>query len=304
MKAKGTGGKGKAKLAGKGTTPKAEDRVYHAAHQRKLNDKRKKQADPRYARAQKTRKIIRETKKSALDVVYGRNAVLEIMRFKVPVSRLVFAAGVDHDERTREVIELANTNGVQIYEAPRLELDAISKRGAHQGVLVQIPPYQYYDLAEITDTDRIVILDHITDPANLGAIVRSGAAFGANLIVAKDRSAGVNATVWKVSAGNLLKTKIAQVVNINQAIKSLKSGGWTVVGLDGTANTDLKLLPQMDFDKIAFVAGSEGAGISRLTLELCDVVVKIDTAIESLNVATATGIALYQASNGANPESE
>jgi 23S rRNA (guanosine2251-2'-O)-methyltransferase len=243
---------------------------------------------------QKARAAARNVKKSNLEVIYGRNAVLEALRAGIPASRLVFAEGADHDDRTKEIIALANTAAVQIYESPRAELDAITKGGSHQAVALQIPHYTYYELDALIGAGKnVVILDHITDAGNLGAVCRSTAAFDANIIIPNRRSAEVNATVWKTSAGNLMKTKIAQVTNLTQTIKKLQQAGYYVVGLDGSAavNVDDKIIREEQ--KVALVAGSEGSGLAKLVAESCDVLAKIDTAVESLNVAIAVSISLY-----------
>ncbi|MDR0951118.1 MAG: 23S rRNA (guanosine(2251)-2'-O)-methyltransferase RlmB [Candidatus Ancillula sp.] len=293
----------------KGPTPKAEDRVYHKAHKEKLKREHQLASNPKLAkvkrakaagringRAGANRYSNRKDKKKSLEVIYGRNAVVEALENNIPASRLVFAIGIDHDDRTKKIMQIANEQGIQIYESSRSELDAITRLGSHQGVCIQIPHFNYSSLDELISgsgaKNRIVVLDHITDPNNLGAVARSAAAFEANIIIPENRSVEVNATVWKVSAGNLAKTKVCKVVNVNRALEKLKKAGYFVVGLAGEAELPLES-KQAQNDKIAYVAGNEGKGMSKLTRETCDVLAKIDTCVESLNVATAVSIALY-----------
>lgn len=284
----------KKRLKGKGPTPKAQDRVYHKAHRLKIEKERKRAADPKYAKIRKAKAKSKQLGRSTYEVIFGRNAVLEVIKANIPIHRIILASGIDFDDRIRQITQIASEKSLPLYEGARVELDAITKLGSHQGVAVQIPQYQYFELDDISNSQAIVVLDHITDPTNLGAIARCCAAFGANIIIPNSRSVEVNATVWKTSAGNLTKTKIAKVSNLNSTINRLKKDGYFVVGLDGNAKYLIKEQIVKNNSKVAFILGNEGKGISKLLSENCDVLAKIDTAVESLNVASATSIALYE----------
>ena len=248
---KGSGGKHRNALKGKGPTPKAEDRVYHKAYKAKKAADRRKMADPRLAARRRAAKFTSESD----DLVIGRNAVLEALRCGVPATTLYVAARIEHDDRTREIVRLAGIHGLHLLEADRLEMDRIARSSNHQGVVLKAQPFQYSSLAELVDradkkarameaadseSARIaarplfIALDGVTDPQNLGAVIRSAAAFGANgVILPERRSASVTAAAWKVSAGAAAHMPVARVVNLTKAIESLKERGYYSVGLDG-----------------------------------------------------------------------
>jgi 23S rRNA (guanosine2251-2'-O)-methyltransferase len=170
---------------------------------------------------------------------------------------------------------------------------------------LSVPPYTYahpLELAEKAEAaDRapvFVALDGITDPRNLGAIVRSVGAFGgAGVIVPLRRSVGVTAAAWKASAGALARTPVAMATNLTQALKSLKDRGYFVVGLDGGADTSVQSV-ELSTTPLVIVVGSEGKGLSRLVTETCDVVVTIPMSgkTESLNAGIAASVVLYEIS--------
>ncbi|KFI60135.1 23S rRNA (guanosine(2251)-2'-O)-methyltransferase RlmB [Bifidobacterium gallicum] len=309
---KGSGGKHRNKLRGKGPTPKAEDRVYHKAYKAKKAAERHTRADPRLAARRRVAKFTSDSD----DLVIGRNAVLEALRVSVPASTLYVAARLEHDDRTREIMRLAGIQGLHILEADRLEMDRIAKGGHHQGVIMKAQPFQYSSLNELADraerkaramqeasneSARInarplfIALDGVTDPQNLGAVIRSAAAFGANgVILPERRSASVTAAAWKVSAGAAAHMPIARVVNLTKAIEGLKERGYYAVGLDGSGS---KEVGQTGFetDPLIVVLGSEGKGLSRLTREACDCIagIPMTSMVESLNASVAAGITLY-----------
>ena len=289
---KGSGGKHRNALRGKGPTPKAEDRVYHKAYKEKQATNRRKMADPRLAARRRAAKFSSESD----DLVIGRNAVLEALRCGVPASTLYVAARIEHDDRTREIIRLAGIHGLNLMEADRLEMDRIARSSNHQGVVMKAQPFQYSSLAELVEradkksrameaansaSARIaarplfIALDGVTDPQNLGAVIRSAAA-------------------WKVSAGAAAHMPVARVVNLTKAIESLKERGYYSVGLDGGGDA---LVGETGFetDPLVVVLGSEGNGLSRLVRETCDSIagIPMSNMVESLNASVAAGITLY-----------
>jgi 23S rRNA (guanosine2251-2'-O)-methyltransferase len=223
--------------------------------------------------------------------------VLEYLAEKNPAQKLILSSGLTPDSKIQEILRLANEENVPLFQLPRQQIDDICNSRSHQGVVLYSEEYRYSDLATILGSAApIIVLDHITDPQNLGAIIRSAAAFNANIVLPNARSASVNATVWKTSAGNALKTKIAQVANLNNTVETLQKAGYFVVGLDGEAEIKIDDPIVLDNPRIAIVAGNEGTGLSALTAKKCDVLAKIPTAVESLNVAQAVTVTLYQIS--------
>ncbi|KAA8816606.1 23S rRNA (guanosine(2251)-2'-O)-methyltransferase RlmB [Bifidobacterium callitrichos] len=321
---KGSGGKHRNALRGKGPTPKAEDRVYHKAYKAKKVADRRKLADPRLAAR---RRVDKFASSDTTDLVFGRNSVLEALRVGVPSSTLYIMSRIEHDDRTREIVKLAGTQGLHMLEADRLEMDRIARSGNHQGVILKVDPYQYSSLAELADrADKksrameaanstaaklsarplFIALDGVTDPQNLGAVIRSAAAFGANgVILPERRSASVNAAAWKVSAGAAAHLPVCRVVNLTKAIESLKERGYYVVALDGGGD---KTVGETGFetDPLVVVLGSEGKGVSRLVREACDAVagIPISSQVESLNASVAAGISLYAVANARRKAAE
>ncbi len=310
---KGSGGKHRNALRGKGPTPKAEDRVYHKAYAAKKAADRRKMSDPRLAARRRADKF---STNNTTDLVFGRNAVLEALRVGVPSSTLYVMSRIEHDDRTREIVKIAGTHSLRMMEADRLEMDRIARSGNHQGVILKVEPYQYSSLAELADrADKkarameaansaaarisarplFIALDGVTDPQNLGAVIRSAAAFGANgVILPERRSASVTAAAWKVSAGAAAHLPVCRVVNLTKAIEALKARGYYAVGLDGGGD---KLVGETGFetDPLVVVLGSEGKGLSRLVREACDAIagIPISSQVESLNASVAAGISLY-----------
>ncbi|MDR1448128.1 MAG: 23S rRNA (guanosine(2251)-2'-O)-methyltransferase RlmB [Candidatus Ancillula sp.] len=288
MQKKGTGGKNKRKLQGKGPTPKAEDRVYHKAYKQKQRNLSRSVSKPKRANTRKNRVV---------DIIYGKNAVLEGLHAKLPFHQILLSNDAPLDDKLKEIVRRSQELDIPLFESPKAPLDDMTNYAVHQGVVAKIKKYEYSTLDDlITASKDIVILDHITDPTNLGNLARSAAAFNTNIVIPTRRSIEVNATVWKISAGNLAHIKVAQVVNIVHAIEKLKTSGYFVVGLDGAGEHYLNSKLITKSSKIVFVAGNEGSGLSQLVQKSVDIIVKIPTAVESLNVATAVSIALYQKS--------
>ena len=299
----GSGGQGRQALEGKGPTPKAEDRPYHPAGKRKAAAERKAEAA---SRGGKPQPAPRSTKKSGdeTELVTGRNSVLEALRAKTPAVTLYIASRIEFDDRVKEILHLANGRGIPVLEVMRPELDRLSgPDGVHQGVALKVPPYEYAHPLDLLEKIQkrgqvplLVALDGVTDPRNLGAIIRSTAAFGGHgVIVPSRRSAGMNSAAWKTSAGAAARTPVAMASNLTQTIKALKERGVFVLGLDGGGDVSLPEL-QLAKEPVLVVVGSEGKGLSRLVTENCDAVVSIpiSAATESLNAGIAASVTLYQ----------
>lgn len=305
---KGSGGKGKSSLEGRGPTPKAEDRAWHPAGKRKAAAERYAAAGGR-GKPSGTKPQGRSPKSKAGDDtenVTGRNSVLEALRAKIPATAFYIAQRVEMDDRVKEMLSIATNRGIPVMEVTRPELDRMAGfDGVHQGVALKVPPYEYahpQDLLEqIIDKGELplfVALDGVTDPRNLGAIIRSTAAFGGHgLIIPQRRSAGVNSAAWKTSAGAAARIPVAMASNLTSTLKEFKKQGVFVLGLDGGGDVSLPALQLAD-RPVVIVVGSEGKGLSRLVTETCDQVVSIpiSAATESLNAGIAASVALYQVS--------
>ena len=302
----GTGGHGRRALEGKGPTPKAEDRSWHPAGKRKAAKERLETARSRHASSHEPKRRPARSMSSESEMVTGRNSVIEALRAKIPATTLHIATKIEMDDRVRESLALATKRGIPLLEIPRPELDRLTGPDAvHQGIALSVPPYAYShplelaEKAEASDKAPVfVALDGITDPRNLGAIVRSTAAFGGHgVIVPQRRSVGVNAAAWKTSAGAIARTPVAMAANLTQTLKSFKVRGYFVVGLDGGADADL---PKTELvgSPMVIVVGSEGKGLSRLITETCDVIVSIPISgkTESLNAGIAASVVLYEIS--------
>jgi 23S rRNA (guanosine2251-2'-O)-methyltransferase len=283
----GTGGKNKRRLEGKGPTPKAEDRPYHAAAKRKKAAEKKAAPRTRTGRSEKPKG----------EIVSGRNAVLEALRASVPATELIVARSIDVDDRVAESLQLALHHQLPIREVHRAEIEGISANS--QGIILAIKPYQYSSFQEITERANhpilIVALDGVTDPRNLGAIVRSAAAFGAaGVVMTERRAAAMTASAWKSSAGAAARLPVAQVTNMARTIEDAKKIGCFVIGLDGESDQSLSGM-KVAKENVMIVVGSEGKGLSRLVHEKCDLVVSIPmrATTESLNASVATSIALF-----------
>lgn len=314
----GSGGQGRQALEGKGPTPKAEDRAWHPAGKRKAAEERYRAAGGRGKakvagqgqRAGAPRGASGASRRAKSgdesEIVTGRNSVVEALRARIPASTLYVAARVEMDDRVKEAMKLATNRGIPILEVMRPELDRLAgEGGVHQGLALKVPPYEYAHPIEVLDevlardeTPLLVALDGITDPRNLGAILRSTAAFGGQaVIVPQRRSVGVNSAAWKTSAGAAARVPVAMAANLTQTLKTLKERGVFVLGLDGDGDVSLPGLSWAE-RPIVVVVGSEGKGLSRLVSETCDAIVSIpiESSTESLNAGIATSVTLYEIS--------
>jgi 23S rRNA (guanosine2251-2'-O)-methyltransferase len=307
----GTGGYGKRALEGKGPTPPAAMRPGHPAQRRasktaagdgtrarRTGDGPGPSSPPRSYPAAGARGT-----GDAPEFVAGRNSVVESLRAGVPSAVLYVGARVQHDDRISEAIKLAADRGVVVLEAGAAELDRLTGGALHQGMALRVRPYAYAHpddlLARAADAGQlplIVALDGVTDPRNLGAIVRSAAAFGAHgVVVPSRRGAGFPAGAWKASAGALARVPVARAVNLGRALQAYQEAGVFLAGLDAAGDTGLRDL-DLATAPLAVVIGSEGRGLSRIVAQACDVLVRIPIAArtESLNAGVAAGIALYE----------
>jgi 23S rRNA (guanosine2251-2'-O)-methyltransferase len=293
----GSGGRVRRGLEGKGPTPRAEDRPYHVAYRAKKAAGQRGSAGPSKPRTGRPG--------SGPEWVAGRNAVLEAMEAEIPIRAAYLAEGAERDDRLREILKLAAGRGTALLEVTRAELDRLTGGALHQGVALQLPAFDYAHpddlLAAALDSDQeplIVALDSITDPRNLGAIVRSAAAFEAHgVLIPERRSAGMTAAAWKTSAGAAAHIPIARATNLNRSLRAYAEAGLTLIGLDGSADITIAEVPGAS-GPVVLVVGSEGAGLSRLVLQACDSVasIPISNSVESLNAGVAAGIALYEIS--------
>ncbi|MCU1655555.1 MAG: rRNA ((2251)-2-O)-methyltransferase RlmB [Pseudonocardiales bacterium] len=287
----GSGGQSKRALRGKGPTPPAEARKGHPAARRAAAAGRREQG----------RGAARGGE--AAELLVGRNPVAEALRARVPATALYVAIGIDSDERVTEAVRLAGNRGISLLEVSRAELDRKTGGLLHQGLALQVPPFAYRELrdvlaaaAESTTAPLLVALDGVTDPRNLGAVIRSAVAFGAHgVILPERRAAGVTATAWRTSAGTAARIPVAQVTNLVRALKECQQAGLYVIGLDADGPTTLDDL-QMGTDPVVVVVGSEGRGLSRLVGATCDLTVSIPMAdaAESLNASVAAAVTLAE----------
>lgn len=284
----GSGGQRRRGLEGRGATPKAVDRPYHPAH------KRAKAATKAAAGRPRTRK------EDGPEYVLGRNPVVECLRADVPATALYVVTGSDPDDRVAEAVKMAGDRGIAILEVGKGELDRLSANGLHQGLALQVPEYQYAHPDDLMADARnsgtpplLVALDNITDPRNLGAVIRSVAAFGGHgVLIPQRRSASVTAVAWRTSAGAAARLPVAQAPNLTRTLKDWAATGAQLVGLD--ADGDVTLDEYDGTGPTVIVVGSEGKGLSRLVRETCDSILSIPMAgdVESLNASVAAGVVL------------
>ncbi|MEV5725441.1 MULTISPECIES: 23S rRNA (guanosine(2251)-2'-O)-methyltransferase RlmB [Streptomyces] len=291
----GSGGQRRRGLEGKGPTPPAEMRKGHKKN--RLATAKAKQSARRPAPRGRGGK-------SASELVVGRNPVFEALREGVPATTLYVQQFIDNDERVREALQLAAERGnINLMEAPRPELDRMTNGLNHQGLVLQVPPYEYAHPEDLLDAAAgegedalIVALDGVTDPRNLGAVVRSVSAFGGHgVVVPERRAAGMTAGAWKTSAGTAARTPVARATNLTRTLEQYKKAGVVVVGLAADGEVELGELEALE-GPVAIVVGSEGKGLSRLVGETCDFRVRIPMpgGAESLNAGVAAGIVLYE----------
>ncbi|GAB2582912.1 23S rRNA (guanosine(2251)-2'-O)-methyltransferase RlmB [Paractinoplanes abujensis] len=242
--------------------------------------------------------------KEGPELLLGRNPVVEALRAAVPATALYVAQGIDIDERVAEIVRTAGDRGIPILEIGRNELDRMTGGVLHQGIGLQVPPFAYEDYDDLLaaaleqPTPLLVAMDGITDPRNVGAVIRSVAAFGGHgVFMTERRAAGITATAWRTSAGAAARVPVSQVVNLTRAIKKAQEAGFVAIGLDADGETDLYEL-EAAVGPLLVVVGSEGRGLSRLVGETCDLRVSIPmaTEVESLNASVAAAVTLAEVS--------
>lgn len=233
------------------------------------------------------------------DVIAGRNAVMELLKSSKDINKVFIESGEKHGS-INEIIARCKEARIVTVEVEKSKLDQMAEN--HQGVVAIVPPFNYCELEDILDYAKekgedpfIIILDGIEDPHNLGSIIRTAETAGVHgVVIPKRRTASVNSTVAKTSAGATAYVKVARVNNINDSIRKLKESGIWVIGTDGEAKTeyynqDLK-------GPIAIIIGSEGFGMSKLVKENADILIKIPMMgkINSLNASVSAGIVMYE----------
>jgi len=262
----------------------------------RVNDREMKREDRRGDRPEKRF----DRRQSAQDAVAGKNSVVEALRAKVPAKELVVAIKVEIDEKISEAIRLAKNSDLPIKELPRRALDDLTGSANHQGIALVIKPFNYTEFDKLISKAKkpmmLIGLDGITDPHNLGAVVRSAAAFGADgVVIPERRNASMTGSAWKASAGAAARMPISQVTNLVRSIEDAKKAGCFVIGLDAEGDATLAKM-NLATESIFIIVGSEGKGLSRLVRDKCDLVVSIpmQSTVESLNASVATAIVMYQ----------
>ncbi len=311
----GSGGQRRQGLTGRGPTPRAEDRPGHVAHRRARAADRSSgksgagvpgQGGPRGGAGRSQGGSGRGSggKADGRESVAGRNSVLEALQAGIPATSLHVGQYLESDDRVREAMRLAVDRGIPLLETTKTDLDRLAGGANHQGVVLQVPPYEYADAADLLarafeehPAPILVALDGVTDPRNLGAIVRSAAAFGASgVVVPERRSAGVTAAAWKTSAGAAARVPVARATNLVRWLIAAQRSGATVLGLAAGGGATLPDLdPATARGPVVIVIGSEGRGLGHLVSQTCDelVAIPMDAATESLNAGVAAGVALY-----------
>lgn len=270
-------------------------------------DNRKSDENNRYVKEVSQPEVVQGPQEGETreDLIIGRNAVIEVLKSDRTVECIYIANG-NMEGSIKVVINIAKEKGLVLKEVDRKKLDGMSGGLNHQGVIAQVTPFVYSEISEIIERAKaknedpfIVILDEIEDPHNLGSIIRTAELCGAHgIIIPKRRNVGITSTVYKCSVGAIEHMKIAKVTNINVAIDELKAKGLWIYGAD-IAGEEYSY--EVDFNgPCAIVIGSEGRGISKLTLKKCDKLVRIPMVgkINSLNASVAGGIMMYEILKG------
>jgi 23S rRNA (guanosine2251-2'-O)-methyltransferase len=236
------------------------------------------------------------------DLLYGRHSVIAALENERSLNRIWIMSKLRYDPRFHTLLSQAKANGTVIDEVEPQRLDQITHGANHQGVAAQVAPYPYHDLEDLikkakaaSDQPVLVVADGITDPHNLGAIIRTAEAIGAQgMVIPQRRAVGITSTVMKVAAGALETFPVARVVNMNRALETLKAADFWIYG---TAAEGSQTLHTTEFKgAIALVIGAEGEGLNLLTQKACDVLVSIPLQgkTPSFNASVAAGMALYE----------
>jgi 23S rRNA (guanosine2251-2'-O)-methyltransferase len=324
---KGSGGKRAQGLEGKGPTPKAENRPNHKSYEGggKTGKSghgaaaRPTGSSPRAGASRgpassggPTRRREREAPDGP-QVVVGRNPVIESLRAHIPATALHVAQGIDIDDRVREALRTAGDRGISVLEVPRADVERLADGSVHQGLALSVPAFEYLHPDDLLEEARqaahlakveplLVALDGVTDPRNLGAVIRSAAAFGAHgVLLPLRRSVGVTPVAWRTSAGAAARMPVGRATNLSRTLGAWNDDGFVTVGLDGEVSATIDDLdavagPDAARGPLVLVVGSEGKGLSRLVRETCTGTVAIPMAgdVESLNASVAAGVALAE----------
>ena len=235
-------------------------------------------------------------------MIYGRHALLAALEAERTLNRVWVTARLRYDNRFHNLLNEAKARGTVIDEVEPKRLSQLTQFANHQGIAAQVSPHEYEELTdliikakELSTQPVIVVADSITDPHNLGAIIRTAEAMGAQgIVIPQRRAVGVTSTVRKVAAGALEKLSIARVVNLTRALEELKEAGFWIYGTAGEASQSIQTV---EFAKATvLVIGGEGDGIGLATQKACDVLVSIPLSgsTPSLNASVAAGMALYE----------
>lgn len=225
-------------------------------------------------------------------LVYGRNVAKDLLKKGKKIEKIY----LQDNFSDKEVISLIENQKIKVKRLQKREIDNLCS-GVHQGILLFVPDYEYTDFNSFlkNNEEKVVLLDHIEDPHNLGAIIRTCEAAGIkSIIIPKDRQVQVNATVMKVSVGTLDNVDVIQVTNLSNTIDKLKDNGYWIVGTALENSVDYR---DIDYNgKIALIVGNEGSGISNLVMKKCDFIAKIPMygTTNSLNASVAAGIMIYE----------
>lgn len=235
------------------------------------------------------------------EIIYGKRSIIEALRSGVAISQIAMADNIERDSMINDILRKAKRAHVEVTMQPRRKIEALTGEAFHstQGICAFCTPYEYADfsdmIAKATGNALIVVCDHITDVGNFGAIVRSAESCGATgLVIPNRRSASVNSSAYKTSAGAVAHLPIAQISNVKRALEDLKSAGFWIVGATEHAS---EVVWDIDLTgKIAMVVGNERDGISDLVLKTCDIRAKLPQlgCISSLNVAQASTVFMYE----------
>ncbi|MDX2230789.1 MAG: 23S rRNA (guanosine(2251)-2'-O)-methyltransferase RlmB [Leptolyngbyaceae cyanobacterium bins.349] len=236
------------------------------------------------------------------ELIYGRHPVLTALEKGRTLNRIWITTRLRYDERFHSLLSDAKGNGAVIDEVDPRRLDQITEGANHQGVVAQVAPYEYVELADLIEQAKakseqpvLIVADGITDPHNLGAIIRTAEAMGAQgLVIPQRRAVGITATVAKVAAGALETFAVARVVNLSRALEDLKAAGFWTYGLAAEATQSLSTVQFSG--AIALIVGAEGEGLSLLIQKSCDHLISIPLAgkTPSLNASVASGMAIYE----------
>ena len=326
---KGSGGKRTKGLEGKGPTPPAHERPNHKSYKGGGSTGKSGQGAPTGG-ARSGQPPARRTPSSSSEprprtsgarreapdgpqIVVGRNPVVESLRAGIPATALHVAQGIDVDDRVREALRTAGDRRIAVLEVPRGDVERLADGSIHQGLALTVPAFEYAHPDDLLEQARqaahlarteplLVALDGVTDPRNLGAVIRSAAAFGAHgVLLPLRRSVGVTPVAWRTSAGAAARMPIGRATNLSRTLTAWNDEGFATIGLDGEVSTTIDDLdavagPGAARSPLVLVVGSEGKGLSRLVRETCTGTVAIPMAgdTESLNASVAAGVALAE----------